>query len=295
MGVLMSIPDQSQPTIAPTPNVVVATAVAVRIESTLEAALDALTDQSYETSHTVVVGGGQQSRRLARAKGVAWVSDMQALIAGLPPLVTHVWLIHDDALPRSDALAALVDGAQHVDASVSGSKLLRADRPGMLESVGGATDAFLVPYSGLESEEMDQEQYDVVRDVAFVSGASTLIRMDLFKGLGGSDRLMAPQAAGIDLSHRARAAGGRVVVVPSSEVLHAGMCAAETALWREEAGRLRALLKVYHPITLAWTVPLTLLIGLIASPTGPKMTTSSWLRMVSCQLLFETSKSEAVM
>ncbi|MGZ5384280.1 MAG: glycosyltransferase family 2 protein, partial [Acidimicrobiia bacterium] len=156
---------------------------------------------------------------MAEARAVGWAPDMQTLIAELPPETTHVWLVHDDASPRNDALAALVEGAQRVDASVAGSKLLRADQPGMLESVGAATDVFLVPYSGLDSDEMDQEQYDVVRDVAFVFGASTLIRMDLFKGLGGTDPLLAPQAAGIDLSYRARAAGGRVVVVPSSEVL----------------------------------------------------------------------------
>ena len=259
----MSIPDPSQATAASASSAVVAAAVVVRNELRLPAALDALAGQSYEAAYTAVVGGGEESRSVARTMGVSWVPDMHGLIAGLPGSTSHVWLVHDDASPRKGALAALVEGAQHVDASVAGSKLLRTDRPGMLESVGAATDVFLVPYSGLESEEMDQEQYDVVRDVAFVYGASTLIRKDLFKGLGGTDRLLAPQAAGIDLSHRARAAGGRIVVVPSSEVLHAGLCSEETPLWREEAGRFRALLKVYRPVTLAWTVPLTIVVGLL--------------------------------
>jgi GT2 family glycosyltransferase len=259
----MSIPDYSQDTAAPTAVAVVAAAVVVRDASQAEATLDALAMQSYETADTVLVGGGEQARRIARTRKAGWVSDMQGLIGSLAAASTHVWLVHDDALPRKNALAALVEGAQRVDASVAGSKLLRADRPGMLESVGAATDVFLVPYSGLEAEEMDQEQYDVVRDVAFVQGASTLIRKDLFKGLGGIDRLLAPQAAGIDFSHRARAAGGRIVVVPSSEVLHAGRCSEETPVWKEEAGRLRALLKVYRPVTLAWTVPLAMVVGLL--------------------------------
>ena len=262
-GTLMSIPDHSNPTAAPMSTAVVAAAVIVHSGSRLEVALDALAGQSYETAYTAVVGGGDRSRSIARTKGVGWLPDMEGFMGGLPVTTTHVWLVHDDASPRKDALAALVEGAQRVDASVAGSKLLRADRPGMLESVGAATDAFLVPYSGLESEEMDQEQYDVVRDVAFVHGASALIRKDLLKGLGGTDRLLAPQAAGIDLSYRARVAGGRVVVVPSSEVLHEGLCSEETPLWREEAGRLRALLKVYRPVTLAWTVPLTIVVGLL--------------------------------
>jgi GT2 family glycosyltransferase len=246
---------------APTLTAVVAAAIIVRNESRLELTIDTLARQSYEPAHTAVVGGGEHVRSITRIRGVNWVPDMQALIGGLPPDATHVWLVHDDAAPRKDALAALVEGAQRVDASVAGSKLLRADQPGMLESVGAATDVFLVPYSGLDSDEMDQEQYDVVRDVAFVFGASTLIRKDLFKGLGGTDPLLAPQAAGIDLSYRARAAGGRVVVVPSSEVLHAGLCSEKTPTWREEAGRFRAMLKVYGPVTLAWTIPMAAIIG----------------------------------
>lgn len=260
-GILMSIPDHAQTMAASVPTAVVATAIIVRNEAQFEAALGTLASQSYEAAHTAAVGGGERVRGMAEARAVGWAPDMQALIAELPPETTHVWLVHDDASPRKDALAALVEGAQRVDASVAGSKLLRADQPEMLESVGAATDVFLVPYSGLDSDEMDQEQYDVVRDVAFVFGASTLIRMDLFKGLGGTDPLLAPQAAGIDLSYRARAAGGRVVVVPSSEVLHASLCSSQTPVWREEAGRFRTMLKVYGPVTLGWTVPLSVMIG----------------------------------
>jgi GT2 family glycosyltransferase len=262
-GVFMSISDRPRPSPTPPTTAVVAAAVNVRSGSGLDVALDALEQQSYETAYVAVVGGSEEARAVTRSKGVDWVPDMPSLIEELPPTVTHVWMLHDDAVPRRSALASLVEGAEMVDASVAGSKLLRSATPNMLESVGAATDAFLVPYSGLDSDEMDQSQYDVVRDVAFVSGASALIRKDLFKGLGGPDRLLGPQAAGVDLSQRARLAGGRIVVVPSSEVVHAGECLAATPLWKEEAGRLRTMLKVYRAITLSWTVPLALVTGLL--------------------------------
>ena len=54
-----------------------------------------------------------------------------------------------------------------------------------------------------------------------------------------------------------------MVVVPSSEVLHAGLCSEKTPIWREEAGRIRALLKVYGPVTLGWTLPLAFVTGLL--------------------------------
>src|SRR5690606_28950923 len=35
--------------------------------------------------------------------------------------------------------------------------------------------------------------------------------------------------------------------------------------WREQSGRMRAMLKAYRPITLAWMVPFSLLVGLVDS------------------------------
>jgi GT2 family glycosyltransferase len=190
----------------------------------------------------------------------ATVGDLVTHIAGD---VTHVWLLHSDSRPRRDALKALVHEIERNHASMAGSKVLVADRPEVLESIGSATDVFGVPYSGLEEGEVDHEQYDVVRDVAYVSGVSILLRRDLLRGLGGPDPLLPPEAAGLDLSQRARVAGGRVVVVPSSEVLHSQDCEHHVPGWRERAGRLRAVLKAYRPITLAWMAPLAFLTGLV--------------------------------
>jgi hypothetical protein len=183
-------------------------------------------------------------------------------------------MLHDDARPRPDALQALVTESLRVDASVAGSKLLRVDRPQMLESVGGATDVFGMPYTGLEEGEVDQEQYDVVRDVAFIPGASVLVRRDLLQGLGGPDALLPPLEAGIDFSQRARAAGGRVVVVPSSEVLHDPGCGKDAPRWRNRAGRIRSALKVYSILTLLWLIPVgavvDLLDGFVRLVIGPR-------------------------
>lgn len=249
----------------PTSTAVVAAAVLVFDGSGLPDALDALAGQVYEPSTIFVVGGGEEARRLAERRGVRWVRATRALAGKLGSGVTHVWILHDDVRPRPDALAALVREAERIEASVAGSKVLRADQPGVLESVGGATDVFGVPYTGLDQDEVDQQQYDVIRDVAFVSSASILIRRDLLRGLGGPDLRLPPEAGSIDFCQRARLAGGRVVVVPSSEVVHVGACSRGTPPWREEAGRLRAILKAYGPLTLAWVLPLALLTELLES------------------------------
>ncbi|MDP8959499.1 MAG: hypothetical protein M3N51_09960 [Actinomycetota bacterium] len=246
----------------PTSTAVVAAAVTVHDASRLEA-LDAFVRQVYEPAAVFVVGGGDDVRNAAEELGAEWVEGAGSLVAALPEDVTHVWLLHGDVQPRPDALAALVREAERVDASVAGSKLLRADRPELLESVGGASDVFDTPYFGLEQGEVDQQQYDVVRDVAFVPTTSLLVRRDLLQGLGGPDPRLAEEAAGIDFCQRARLAGGRIVVAPSSEVLHRGDCRTSTPAWREQAGRVRAVLKAYRLLTLAWVLPMALAVGVL--------------------------------
>ncbi|MEX2655385.1 MAG: hypothetical protein WD532_10220 [Acidimicrobiia bacterium] len=191
------------------------------------------------------------------------VEDFAAFVNDLGPETDLVWIVHGDAQPRPDALGALVAEMARSDASLVGSKIVDAVTLDRLESVGSATDVFGEPYSGLDPDEVDLEQYDVVRDVAFVSAVSMLVRRDLVRGLRGIDPLMPPVAAGLDFSQRARVAGGRVMVAPSSEVLHERTCRHDVAGWREWAGRMRSMLKVYRLITLAWVVPIGTVLGFV--------------------------------
>ena len=224
--------------------------------------------QVYETSRIVVVGSGSTGRHAADGAGVEWMSTVPNLLGSIDASITHLWFLYAGALPRPDALEALIAEAERADAAVAGSKLVRADDPERLIAVGIATDVFDVPYLGLEENEIDAGQYDVVRDVAAVAGVSMLIRRDLARGVGGPDPKMPPEAAAIDLCQRARLRGARVVVVPSSEVLFpAERFRAES--WREWAGRIRAMLKVYSLLTLAWAIPLRLLLGLVEVVVSP--------------------------
>ena len=217
--------------------------------------LDAVRASVYEVAVIGLIGGEEHD-------GLPRFDTIDELMPSIGSDVDVVWLLHSDALPRPDALGALVAEMGRNDASLVGSKIVDAEGV-HLESVGSATDVFGEPYSGLDPDEVDLEQYDVVRDVASVSGVSTLVRRDLLRGLGGLDPLMPPGAAGQDLSQRARLAGSRVMIVPSSEVRHAGRCEREVESWRERAGRHRSMFKVYSLVTLIWLIPAGILIGLI--------------------------------
>lgn len=225
-------------------------------------ALTAVASQVYEPSRVVVVGVGEDAAAFAASKKLQLVDSLEALVMGLEKEFEYVWVLHGDAEPRPDALQALVGEAKRTDASVVGSKILKHEDPEQLESVGAATDVFGEPYLGLDENEVDLQQYDVVRDVGFVAAVSLLIRRDLLRGLRGLDRMQPPDSAGIDLSQRARLAGGSVIVAPSSEVLHRRSCQNKVADWREQAGRIRSMFTAYKAVTLLWTVPLGLAVAL---------------------------------
>ncbi|MFP3882002.1 MAG: hypothetical protein ACLFWH_06745 [Actinomycetota bacterium] len=227
----------------------------------LEAALSVVGRQVYEPAPEVVVIGED----LDLDDDVVTAASLEEAVTSTDSSVDYLWLLHADARPRPDALSALISEIERNEASLAGSKLLKAGTMDELESVGGATDVFGEPYSGLDEGEIDLQQYDVVREVAFVRSASMLVRRDLAQGLRGLDPKLPPVAAGLDFSQRARLAGGKVISVPSSEVYHQARCGDRGTGWREQAGRMRAMLIAYEPLTLLWVVPYDLLVSLVDS------------------------------
>jgi GT2 family glycosyltransferase len=211
----------------------------------------------------IVVGGESDARRIATEHDAGWIANIGGAVEASID-ASHLWILREGVEPRPDALGSLVHAATQLDASVAGSKVLDLDDPDRLLSVGFATDVFDSPYTGFDSDERDQGQYDVVRDVAAVAGQSVLLRLDLARGLGGPDRSMAAFSAAVDFCQRARLRGARIIVVPSSEVL-ARDDWGSIDRWRERGGRLRAMTKVYGPTTLLWALPVAFMSGFLQS------------------------------
>lgn len=274
MALLMSLRPPGAPPVA------VVVAIVADDANELAAMLPAVRRQVYESARVVVVGGPRSVREEAARLEAEWAASMPSFLGSLGSETTHVWMVSGGARPRPDALGALVRDAERSGASIAGSKLLQGEMPDALISVGMATDVFNATYLGIDPGEIDQGQYDVVRDVAAVPAASILVRRDLLAGLGGIDPKLAPEAAAIDLCQRARLRGARIIVSPSSEALYPGTTQRGRE-WREDAGRIRNILKVYGPLTLTWALPTLFLIGLvesIASPFVGRWKLFDWLR-----------------
>jgi len=133
-----------------------------------------------------------------------------------------LWLLHDDSAAAPEALAHLLDAARRSPSvGVAGPKLLTWDDPSRLLEVGLVITRSGRRVGGPARGEPDQGQHDHRSDVLGVSTSGMLIRLDVFKTLGGFDRAFGQFRDDLDLCWRAQLAGHRVVVAPRARMREA--------------------------------------------------------------------------
>ncbi len=116
-----------------------------------------------------------------------------------------------------DPMVALM--AARPDAGAVGSMLLFPG--GQLQEAGGVVWQDCTGWNFGHGDDPDKPKYNYVREVDYVSGASLLVRRDLFAELGGFDEAFAPAyCEDADLAFRLRAAGFKVLYQPLSRVVH---------------------------------------------------------------------------
>lgn len=151
----------------------------------------------------------------------AFGAAVAAALETSPP-TGWVWLLHDDAAPEPEALAALLaHAADSPSAVLLGPKVRDWDDPRVLVEVGLTTDGAGHRETGLDRREYDQGQHDAIRDVLAVGTAGALIRRDVWDDLGGLEATLPVFRDDLDLGWRVNAAGHRVVVVPTARIRHA--------------------------------------------------------------------------
>jgi GT2 family glycosyltransferase/glycosyltransferase involved in cell wall biosynthesis len=132
----------------------------------------------------------------------------------------YSWFLNNDTTLCDGALAALV---ARIDSDTSigvvGSKLVYPD--GTLQEAGGIIFDDGMGWNYGRASSPARSEYNFVRDVDYVSGASLLVRTELFLAIGGFDERYAPAYyEDADLCFAAREFGFRVVYEPRSVVVH---------------------------------------------------------------------------
>jgi GT2 family glycosyltransferase len=132
----------------------------------------------------------------------------------------YLYMLNNDTLVLSDAIDSLVrllDARQ--DIGMAGSKLVFPD--GKLQEAGGIiwSDAAGSNYG--RGDDPNLPQYNYLREVDYCSGASLMVRRELFEELGGFDEFFLPAYyEDVDLAFRARQRGLKVVYEPRSVIVH---------------------------------------------------------------------------
>jgi GT2 family glycosyltransferase len=135
-------------------------------------------------------------------------------------LGSHLVFLNNDTLTLPgwlDALLSPLVGTKGI--GLAGSKLLNPD--GTLQEAGGILWRDGSAWNFGRNNDPSLPEFNYLKDVDYVSGASIAISRDLWRALDGFDPSYAPAyCEDSDLAFRVRAAGFRTVYIPRSEVIH---------------------------------------------------------------------------
>lgn len=132
----------------------------------------------------------------------------------------YVCFLNNDTVVRDGWLDHLVMTLEHDAAiGIAGSKLVFPD--GRLQEAGGILWRDATGWNVGRDEHADDPRYNFLRDVDYVSGASLIVRNELFREVNGFAEALRPAYyEDADLCFAARARGYRVVYQPRSVVVH---------------------------------------------------------------------------
>jgi len=183
----------------------------------------------------------------------------------------YVWLLNDDVLVAPDSLAVLVDCARaRPEAGLLGPKVYTLEDPHRILSAGGLFQSdWRYRHRGLG--ELDEGQFDVVREVDYLSGCALLASRRLIEQVGALDDRFFAYHEDIEWGYRARKGGFQVLFVPGARVWHPDTVSRDTLsalvtyytsrnhllfLTKHRLGRgtIARCLKTYAARILTWSV-----------------------------------------
>src|SRR6059058_6554980 len=149
----------------------------------------AVDNGSADDSRDLLVRALGEARVVSRPDNPGLPAAVQAALAlEAARNADYVLIHHDDVALDPDAITRMVEVAERIEGvGVVGPKIVDWDDPTVLREVGLSSDRFGYPYSPLEQGEIDQGQYDRVREVMFVSSSAMLVSREAWNRIGPPD------------------------------------------------------------------------------------------------------------
>jgi GT2 family glycosyltransferase len=126
--------------------------------------------------------------------------------------------LNPDAVAEADALGELARTLRDHAIGIAMPRLRLLDRPELMNSAGNELHVTGLAWAGGFGR--PAEEYRVLRDITYASGAAMAVRAELFWELGGFTEEFFMYQEDLELSWRARLLGLRIVLVPAADVYH---------------------------------------------------------------------------
>lgn len=188
----------------------------LRSDPELELQIVVVDDASEdETPERLAALSGVDHLRNGRNLGFGFSCNRGAAIADAP----FLYFLNNDTVVRPSAIRALVDRMRaDAQAGVVGSKLVYPD--GALQEAGGIIWSDGNAYNFGRNDDPAKSIYCFAREVDYVSGASLLVRTNVFRAVGFDSRFAPAYYEDADLCFAIRDQGMRVWYEPLSVVVH---------------------------------------------------------------------------
>jgi GT2 family glycosyltransferase len=133
--------------------------------------------------------------------------------------VDYILILNPDTVIETNAIEKLVEAAEKYNAGIVGPKIYFKTGK-TIWYAGGIFDKANVLGSHRGVNEKDTGQFEKIEETDFVSGATMMIRRDVFEKVGLFDERYFLYYEDQDLCLRAKLAGFRILYVPQAEVFH---------------------------------------------------------------------------
>jgi len=175
-------------------------------------------DRSTDTTQAAIGAIGGNVRLVRHATNLGFLRNCNR--AAEQARGRFVVFLNNDTIALPGWLDGLIDVfADHPMAGLSGSKLLNAD--GSLQEAGGIFWEDGSAWNFGRGGNPRAPEFNYVKPVDYISGASIALPTTLWRALGGFDRIFSPAYyEDSDLAFRVRAAGHEVLYTPLSELIH---------------------------------------------------------------------------